>query len=180
MWALQTLGPRVVSWPLLGPVGHWPPRQGAGDARRGQGQPCNVSHAPVYLRRWRVLQSDQVHLDAEVLEQQLPWDATHRVERVVGVRMGRAWGRVEIQSFHQMWFSLWDKTCQEKISEVVAVNLLNLESRGIAAETMPIIQIMDQHIYQSLSCYQNQSGTQWGRLGYAPILDFIWKQKGFE
>ena len=46
----------------------------------------------------------------------------------------------------QCGFSLWDKTCQEEISEVIAINLLNLELRGIGVETMPIVQIMDQHI----------------------------------
>ena len=78
--------------PLLGPIGR-PPRDGAGDARRGEGQACNVCHAPVYLRRRRVLQSDQVHLDPEVLEQQLARDTAHRVEGVVRVRMGCAWWR---------------------------------------------------------------------------------------
>ena len=83
-------GPRVLVGPLLGPIGR-PPRQRAGDARRGEGQPCNVCHAPVYLRRRRVLQSDQVHLDPEVLEQQLARYTAHRVEGVVRVRVGCAW-----------------------------------------------------------------------------------------
>ena len=92
LWKLQSLGPRVVSCPLLGPIGR-PPRHWAGDARRGERQSRNVCHAPVYLRRRRVLQSDQVHLDPEVLEQELAWDATHRVEGVIRVRMGCPWWR---------------------------------------------------------------------------------------
>ena len=82
-------GPRVLVGPLLGPIGR-PPRHGAGDARRGEGQSRNVCHAPVYLRGRRVLQADQVHLDAEVFEQKLPRDATDRVESVVRIRMGCA------------------------------------------------------------------------------------------
>ena len=81
---------RSLVGPLLGPIGWWPPLHRAGDPRGSEGQSCNVCHAPVYLRGRRVLQSDQVHLDAEVFEQKLPRDATDRVESVVRVRMGCA------------------------------------------------------------------------------------------
>ena len=82
---------RSLVGPLLGPIiGWWPPLHRAGDPRGSEGQSCNVCHAPVYLRGRRVLQPDQVHLDAEVFEQKLPRDATDRVESVVRIRMGCA------------------------------------------------------------------------------------------
>ena len=97
LWVFRTGCENYKRWglgslvsPLLGPI-RWPPRERAGDARRGEGQARNVCHAPVYLRRRRVLQSDQVHLDPEVFEQQLARDPANRVKCVVGVRVGCAW-----------------------------------------------------------------------------------------
>ena len=58
-----------------------------------QARARQVRDAPVYLGWWRRAEAHQVHLDAEVLEEELPGDPAHRVEGVVRVGVRRAWGR---------------------------------------------------------------------------------------
>ena len=54
-------------------------------------------------------------------------------------------------------------TCQEKISEVVAVNLLNLELQEMLKSWISILSVF----------HQDQSGTQQGQSGYRPHFDFF-------
>ena len=72
-------------------------RGGGGRSRGDNASPSQgqlgylVTVPPVSRDRGGLPQPDQVHLDAEVLHQQLPGHSAHRVEGVVRVGVGGAW-----------------------------------------------------------------------------------------
>ena len=75
---------------MLRPCSDQTPGRGRGRDHHGG----EVGAAPQrgYLD-WRLPQSDQVHLDAEVFHEKFPGDAAHAVEGVVRVGMGGAFNQ---------------------------------------------------------------------------------------